>query len=212
MRNREQQRATVVAAYLAGTSVAKLAQDLTLPESTIYRWLTQAGIRSGKTGRPRTYTDAQATQWAEWYVRVPMSLEEIAEQSGVSKSVVSAAIQSTGVRLRSRGVVADRARRLTHAVPEILDAYRAGGVTVGELATRYRVSEEQITKLLRADGQEIIRGPRRKEWPVDEWVAAHKDGVSLRQIARDSGAGNATVWRLVNAELKAESGKQAGAS
>jgi transposase-like protein len=122
---------------------------------TVHNWLVTAGV-PGRPNPATTRADISDEQIIRLYTGGGYTAGEIADRLGCSPSLVYARLVGRGIAHPPR---APHGRvRPTHA--KLAHLYREGGLSLRDLAGRYRVSRQAVHRWLVAAG--VDRPPRRR--------------------------------------------------
>lgn len=144
------------------------------------------------TVRPDTALDRNRRMQAAY--EAGASLQEIADEHGISRQRVHQVLSRLGVVMRPTGRIA------SEIDPNALaDAYNSGS-TVASIAERFSVSPSTIRKALERQGFQV-KLPRKLFNSVDErdaWVASsYEDGFTTAEIGVAIGLAQLTVTKIL---------------
>lgn len=186
----ERRGAELIAAYLAGATVAALAARAGVSFYTVREYLVAHGIAiRNHRRRARAIFEARGDEMIAAY-EAGASMTALAASAGMTPHMIRAYLVARGVAIRDyRG----RARAILEARgDELIAAYGAGASMTG-LAAGAGVSHITIRAYLVAHGI-AIRGLRRRSWEVlerrgAELIAAYEAGATLEALGAEAGVG-----------------------
>lgn len=173
-----------------GASCAELARGYGVGPDVVRRQLGARGVRAPLSApRLRRVTAAEV---AEAYARDGLTMDQIADQHGVSRWLIAARLDEAAITPRPRG----NPIPLAEATAQYQD-----GASLAALAARYTVSPRTLSRQLTAAGVTVRRpGGPRKDIPVDQAAALYAAGQTMTQIAQRYGTCATVIYnRLTEA-------------
>jgi transposase len=162
----EAEQARLIAAYVAGASVAQLAQQAGVGWKPVSRVLQEHGVFEGKA---RSSTERREEEMCERY-RSGKSLSEVASEFGLSHVRVLQILRKRGVERRNAGSPAP-------AYLDELRSLRESGLSAAQIAAKLDIGHTTVRKWLRRWGMAAPRGaagegPQHQAWRGGQGVMA----------------------------------------
>ena len=171
--------------HLAGESVSDIAAAFGLSRASVYRILNSAGVRL------RAVREARYERIEELY-RAGGSIKVIADELGVSPSVVSSAVNRRCPEVREERMEEKRDRTRS-----MIAKYRAGK-PIADIAREFGVSHQSVDLTLkhhRAKKREYL-STELSNWQVVEMYQRWRDGEATSTLANDYGISEHAVFNL----------------
>jgi uncharacterized protein (DUF433 family) len=180
--------------YRAGWTAEQIAGTYCTARSTILLRLEAARVARRPKSLPASFPAGQAAR----RVRDDgVSFAALGREYGISAGTVAYHVKARGV------AAAVHAPRVLRGVPAAdLAALYETGVSLAQIAARYRVSRWAVTA--RLDAASVPRRPPcpphgGSAFPVDEAAGLYTAGASLTELAARYGTGAPSVWRRLTA-------------
>lgn len=191
----------MVAKYEAGAGIIAVGEAYGISSTTVRKRLMEAGVTMRPRGGASHALDLPMDELVARY--------EAGEGLGTLSRVYECSPMTIRKRLGAAGITIREPGRNNNAVIDldidgIVTAYRDDGLKLSEVAERYGVSTNTITRRLVEAGV-TIRPKRWKPLPERELVASYQGGATCKELAERMGVDEGTVanhLRAAGAELR----------
>ncbi len=168
--------------YLAGSSVAQIAKQYKVSETTVSVHLRNMGIEMRKGFETnQKVTDEMVNEWIELY-NSGLGTPQIAKRYKVTSTTVLKYLHDYGIQV-SRAINDDISGEITKRYTQ--------GESVHELAEAYSLSDTSIRNHLKKNGIRLRKENRGyyqiSENEISDWVKRYESGEPLASIALSAG-------------------------
>lgn len=140
-----------VSAFQQGISVRDIAKKSGIGDETIRTHLKKRGIKMRKKGGQSRVTPEMEEQWADLY-RNGLTIAQIAENCGISASVVSVHLRNMGIEMR-KGYEANQ-KVTNELVDEWIELYK-GGMGTPQIGEKFGFTSTTVLKYLHERGVKV---------------------------------------------------------
>ena len=122
------------------------------------------------------------------YYQSGMTLIQLAEKYGVSKSTVRERLKENEVKIRSSRSM----KRIDLPIEEIISEYQSG-LSINKLADKYGVNFNTIWRRIKENGVKIRSN--KINLPVEEIISEYQAGMNIYLLADKYGVGKDVIYK-----------------
>jgi DNA-binding NarL/FixJ family response regulator len=191
--------AQVAERFHSGTCVHRIAADMQISYYAVRRMLDTAGVSHHRLRDSIDDHSATERQRIARMYQAGNTIKQIADQTGIRPGILKRILAGQGVTLRPGGFT--KIVLTPQQSTQIIRLYQAG-LHMKEVAEKLNLTARAVSKHLTQSGLNSgqSRGPRAQALPAAQQkriLQLHQTGLSIRQIALQSGATEYYVERTI---------------